>query len=900
LEEKKLTEPINKELSRVEQLLETGKYQEALNCLAKIMKGTKIAANNQLACMVLESRIQIKRGDLEKALVLVDEVLLTDPNHENLFWIIDALIVKAEIYWRSGKLDEGLRVIAEGIGQLEGIEVEQAKRQEKQIKQRQGELFHQEGVIHWFKGELDKALECHQQSLKIKEQLGNKPGIANSLNNLGLVFWSKGDFNQAREYYQQSLKINEELGNRDRIAVILSNLGNLLARTGDLGKAMEYQKQALAIKEELGNKQEIFTTLINIGVIYQLKGELNQALEYYQRSLTLSEESGINKDIALAKNNLGSIFQLKGNLDEALESFQQSLAIYKKLGMKENIALLLLNIGEIYRQKGALEKALEHYQPSLVMYEEVGNTPYTAIVLSELVWVALEMKNSTLVQQYLQKLQQINETTLNRVIDQRYRIANALSLKASTRTRHKMKAGEILEQVIKEEIVDHSLTVTAMIHLCDLLLSELKMTGEEELFLEIKDLTTRLLDIAEQQTSHSLLAQTYLLQSKLALIELNMGRAKKLLTDAFTIAQDKGLESLARIITQEQDNLLSQLQKWESLIEQNPSRQELISLSGIDGFLEKMIQTTVANLMEEQGVVGTTIPRKEYQLVFLDLLKDSPKTEQTKFRVGIAQIGLSQAGNLLQEFYTEQAPGLFGLRENKLKLVRAKIKSMVEKAASQKLNLLIFPELSIDLNYDPLRDDLLAWAKTYNLLIIPGSYHNFQTKQNQSVVISPEGILWEQTKHIPANIQFEQKRITEGIEPRTPPHTTIIGNTEFGRIAIVICRDFLDMDLRVELKNFEPPVDLIINPAFTPVTADFRAAHFDARRSIYAYCFFANVAEFGDSLIYTPEKEREERTIPPREENLIYKEIDLFKLRTERKKWEIKHRKQRPFIQSTR
>ncbi len=119
-------------------------------------------------------------------------------------------------------------------------------------------------------------------------------------------------------------------------------------------------------------------------------------------------------------------------------------------------------------------------------------------------------------------------------------------------------------------------------------------------------------------------------------------------------------------------------------------------------------------------------------------------------------------------------------------------------------------------------------------------------------------------------------------------------------MAIAICRDFLDMDLRVELKNFEPPVDLVLNPAFTPVTADFKAAHFDARRSIYAYCFFANAAEFGDSFIYTPEKERVERTIPPGEESLIYKDVDLFKLRSERKKWEKQQAKERRFIQSTR
>ena len=108
------------------------------------------------------------------------------------------------------------------------------------------------------------------------------------------------------------------------------------------------------------------------------------------------------------------------------------------------------------------------------------------------------------------------------------------------------------------------------------------------------------------------------------------------------------------------------------------------------------------------------------------------------------------------------------------------------------------------------------------------------------------------------------------------------------------------MDLRVELKNFEPPVDLIFNLAFTPVTADFKAAHFDARRSIYAYSFFANVAEYGDSLIYTPEKDRIERTLAPGIEGLIYKDVDLFQLRAERKKWELRQKKEKSFIQSTR
>ena len=243
---------------------------------------------------------------------------------------------------------------------------------------------------------------------------------------------------------------------------------------------------------------------------------------------------------------------------------------------------------------------------------------------------------------------------------------------------------------------------------------------------------------------------------------------------------------------------------------------------------------------------------------------------------------------------------LFEREKEKIEPLRSHVKNVITNAHENGINVLLLPEMTIDLNYKELAKEIEELAREYQMYIIPGSFHERDTKQNLCRVVGPSGILWEQDKHIPAIIHIEGKRFTEGIDVGAHPRKTIICNTEFGRIAIAICRDFLDMDLRVELKNFDPPVDLVFNPAFTPVTADFDAAHFDARRSIYAYCCFANVAEYGDSFIYTPEKERKERRIAKGEENLIYKDVDLFRLRSERKKWEKEHKKKKPFIQSTR
>ncbi|MFX0057397.1 MAG: nitrilase-related carbon-nitrogen hydrolase [Candidatus Hodarchaeota archaeon] len=294
------------------------------------------------------------------------------------------------------------------------------------------------------------------------------------------------------------------------------------------------------------------------------------------------------------------------------------------------------------------------------------------------------------------------------------------------------------------------------------------------------------------------------------------------------------------------------------------------------------------------------ITKEKYKIVYRDLFKEIPRAQKREFRVGIAQIGVSESGNIMGEFYNMTSSGLLRLKSDKVEIVRSKVKNLIENAHKEKINVLVFPEMSIDLNYSEFLQDISDLAKLYEMYIIPGSFHNHETKRNIAMVFGPDGILWEQEKHIPAIIQLGVQKFKENIAIEDIPRKTIVCNTEFGRIAIVICRDFLDMDLRVELKNFEPPVDIILNPAFTPVTADFKAIHFDARRSIYAYCFFANIAEFGESLIYTPEKDRTERIIQAKEEGLIYKDIDLFKLRSERKKWQKEQIKDLQFIQSTR
>ena len=286
-------------------------------------------------------------------------------------------------------------------------------------------------------------------------------------------------------------------------------------------------------------------------------------MEYAQQSVALAEELGDKLHIARSLNNIGYLYWKKGELDRALEYGLQSLVLYEELDLKQAIAAVRDTIGIIYHQKGEMEQAVAHLEQSLAHFEELGANILMAYPLFHLISVAIDTASLDRAQRYLQRLQQLNEQVPdNKLISQLWRVAEALVLKTSTRARHRVKAEELLEQVTEEEVVDHEVTVAALLNLCDLLLTELRVSGDPEVLGEVQAHVTRLREIAQQQHSHWVLAETYVLQAKLALVELDVQGARRCLEQAQRLAKERGLQRLAMRISTEHDTLLDQLDQW--------------------------------------------------------------------------------------------------------------------------------------------------------------------------------------------------------------------------------------------------------------------------------------------------------------------------------------------------
>src|SRR5262245_41748716 len=75
--------------------------------------------------------------------------------------------------------------------------------------------------------------------------------MARSYHNLGMVAQDRGDYEAALDWYRRSLAIKEELGNRAGMAISMSQTGILLTETGRPADGVAYNLRALLLSLDM-------------------------------------------------------------------------------------------------------------------------------------------------------------------------------------------------------------------------------------------------------------------------------------------------------------------------------------------------------------------------------------------------------------------------------------------------------------------------------------------------------------------------------------------------------------------------------------------------------------------------------------------------------------------------
>ncbi|CAG0993112.1 hypothetical protein METP3_02775 [Methanosarcinales archaeon] len=112
------------------------------------------------------------------------------------------------------------------------------------------------GLIHYFRGEYEEALEKYKHSMEIGKKISNQFVIASALNNIAIILMYKGEYDEALEKYREAMVIKEKLGDQRAIAYTLAQIGLLYSYMSKKEKAIESTQKALEIFEKIGLKNE--------------------------------------------------------------------------------------------------------------------------------------------------------------------------------------------------------------------------------------------------------------------------------------------------------------------------------------------------------------------------------------------------------------------------------------------------------------------------------------------------------------------------------------------------------------------------------------------------------------------------------------------------------------------
>lgn len=196
---------------------------------------------------------------------------------------------------------------------------------------------------------------------------------ANSLRFIGIVYYYEGTYDMAVDFFINSLKISEALDDKIGISLCYGNIGAIQINLGNFERAIVYFEKLLKTFEEMDDKASMGACYNNIGAIYQHQKRYDEAFENYRKSLTLFEALGDKNRISDCYSNIGLIKVIQKEHNEAIEYYKKALNIYKLLGNTNGEATIYCSIANLHLTiADSVAKTLSEKSNHLKLASEFG------------------------------------------------------------------------------------------------------------------------------------------------------------------------------------------------------------------------------------------------------------------------------------------------------------------------------------------------------------------------------------------------------------------------------------------------------------------------------------------------------------------------------------------------
>jgi len=179
------------------------------------------------------------------------------------------------------------------------------------------------------------------ESLDIARRLGDKQGVAVSLNGLAVNARHRGEVTVAHSLFEEGLTLWRELGDQKAVARSLSNLASVVKLQGDYARARSLYAECLSIFLGLGDRTGVAWSLNSQGDVARDQGDSAAAQGLYEQALAIFRELGDRWGVAGTLTDLGTLAREQRNISAAHALHRESLKLFQELEHKRGIARLL-------------------------------------------------------------------------------------------------------------------------------------------------------------------------------------------------------------------------------------------------------------------------------------------------------------------------------------------------------------------------------------------------------------------------------------------------------------------------------------------------------------------------------------------------------------------------------
>ncbi|MEO5642993.1 MAG: SpoIIE family protein phosphatase [Bacteroidia bacterium] len=165
---------------------------------------------------------------------------------------------------------------------------------------------------------------------------------------------------KAVRYYTESLKVRQEAGDKKGIAHSYLQLAIIDSKFKNYEKALALLRKALALNTEIGNAKSVSQDEQVIAQVFLAGEQWDSALFYFRK--TMSGKNIPTPTVAMTYINLVSLFIGTDQLDSALLYVHKTDSVYDLLGNNYGKLWDKMSLGQIALKKGEIQMAVAYLE----------------------------------------------------------------------------------------------------------------------------------------------------------------------------------------------------------------------------------------------------------------------------------------------------------------------------------------------------------------------------------------------------------------------------------------------------------------------------------------------------------------------------------------------------------